>query len=390
MSNSVSAVYFHVVGDVFGKIRSWGVVDEDDSALSELRSLWELKMMQSGVVKGPIERNSAPSGPTPVHDLNVPYEATGELATPTVDMFFTPTPLQTPIQTPLPGSTPLPGTTPLPGSVQTPLPVDPGHYQHFPSGQGEYGTAPDTVAEFKAGRPASYMQQPSPWMNQRPLGVDVNVAYEEARDEEGGNSDVQPPMKDFFGKRKRDDYPSHMFPNGSIPQQDGSGDSFLERPLHRKFYEFQLPAVKSTSALQEALELEERKKADAMIASMIERKKQLELSIPQHDGFDDEVVPTEDYNNSTPGYYDATTPAIPLKSESTEDDEPPLNEDDDEDDLDDVEEGEDEFNLKDVVLSQFEKVSRTKSKWKCILKDGIMRLNDRDILFNKANGEFDF
>lgn len=30
------------------------------------------------------------------------------------------------------------------------------------------------------------------------------------------------------------------------------------------------------------------------------------------------------------------------------------------------------------------KVTRTKSRWKCILKDGIMHINNKDILFNKV------
>jgi hypothetical protein len=35
-------------------------------------------------------------------------------------------------------------------------------------------------------------------------------------------------------------------------------------------------------------------------------------------------------------------------------------------------------------------VTRSKNKWKCTLKDGIMHLNNRDILFVKATGEFEF
>ncbi|KAL6202017.1 hypothetical protein ACLB2K_025728 [Fragaria x ananassa] len=70
-----------------------------------------------------------------------------------------------------------------------------------------------------------------------------------------------------------------------------------------------------------------------------------------------------------------------------DDDEPPLNEDDD--DLDDVE-GEEDMNTQNLVLAQFEKVTHTKSKWKCILKDGIMHMNNKDVLFNKASGEFEF
>lgn len=48
--------------------------------------------MESGVVTGPIEGNVAPNGPevpTGGHDLNMPYQGTGEYETPTADMLFT-------------------------------------------------------------------------------------------------------------------------------------------------------------------------------------------------------------------------------------------------------------------------------------------------------------
>jgi len=85
--------------------------------------------------------------------------------------------------------------------------------------------------------------------------------------------------------------------------------------------------------------------------------------------------------------------------------------DDDDDDLDDDEEvsktkkvKEDNLNSDDdlsdsdeevpntphIVLSQFEKVSRTKNKWKCALKCGIMHLNGQDYVFHSASGEFDW
>jgi transcription initiation factor TFIIA large subunit len=72
-----------------------------------------MKMLHCGAISGNIDRTKAAAasaggttGTTPpVHDLNVPYEATSEeYATPTTDMLFPPTPLQTPIQTPLPGT----------------------------------------------------------------------------------------------------------------------------------------------------------------------------------------------------------------------------------------------------------------------------------------------
>lgn len=45
---------------------------------------------------------------------------------------------------------------------------------------------------------------------------------------------------------------------------------------------------------------------------------------------------------------------------------------------------EEDDNPDDLVLAQFEKVSRAKNKWKCNLKDGIIRVNDRDYVFHKG------
>ncbi|EIE26431.1 hypothetical protein COCSUDRAFT_64488 [Coccomyxa subellipsoidea C-169] len=43
-----------------------------------------------------------------------------------------------------------------------------------------------------------------------------------------------------------------------------------------------------------------------------------------------------------------------------------------------------------VVIAQFEKVSRTKNRWKCQLKDGIITIDGRDYLFHRASGEMQF
>jgi len=47
-----------------------------------------------------------------------------------------------------------------------------------------------------------------------------------------------------------------------------------------------------------------------------------------------------------------------------------------------------DFDSTDIILGQFEKVSHTKSKWKCLLKDGICTMNGRDVAFSRALGEF--
>jgi transcription initiation factor TFIIA large subunit len=50
----------------------------------------------------------------------------------------------------------------------------------------------------------------------------------------------------------------------------------------------------------------------------------------------------------------------------------------------------DEPNTNHLVLARFEKVTRTKRRWKCTLKDGIMHYNNKDILFSKEISEFEF
>jgi transcription initiation factor TFIIA large subunit len=50
----------------------------------------------------------------------------------------------------------------------------------------------------------------------------------------------------------------------------------------------------------------------------------------------------------------------------------------------------DEAAVTNVVLGQFEKVQRSKSKWKVVLKDCILTLNGRDYLVRRCTGEMDF
>ncbi|XP_074588263.1 transcription initiation factor IIA large subunit-like [Curcuma longa] len=379
MATNVSAVYIQVVDDVISKIRDEFINEgAGESALAEIQAIWEMKMMQAGAISGNIERPAAQKNvaPTPVHDLNVPYEGPiEEYETPTAEMLFPPTPLQTPIQTPLPGT-------------------DSGMY-NIPTGPSDYAPSPITdirsSMDLKTGRPSPYMQPPSPWMNQRPLGVDVNVAYVDGREETDRGSSQRAMTQDFFmnssGKRKRDDHPSRFNPGGHLPQQDGSGDISIEFSL-LQVNQLQKPPPRHGQG--------------SATSKLIPNRGQPTV-LPQRDGVQDEYddlfpiqgVATEDYN--TPGDHGelrAPTPAVatpnPNKDEAGEDDEPPLNEDDDDDDELDDDEDDDEPNAQHLVLALFDKVTRTKSRWKCTLKNGIMHLNDRDLLFNKANGEFEF
>ncbi|KAM9778313.1 transcription initiation factor IIA subunit 1 [Syngnathus typhle] len=56
---------------------------------------------------------------------------------------------------------------------------------------------------------------------------------------------------------------------------------------------------------------------------------------------------------------------------------------------DDVSDAEDHelFDTENVVVCQYDKIHRSKNKWKFHLKDGIMNLNGRDYVFSKAIGD---
>ncbi|XP_022944122.1 transcription initiation factor IIA subunit 1-like isoform X1 [Cucurbita moschata] len=409
MAISTSSIYINVIEDVVNKLRDEFTDNgPGEDVLKELQGMWEAKMMQAGAVNGPIER-SAPSKPTPggpitpVHDLNVPYEGTEEYETPTADLLFPPTPLQTPIQTPLPGTA---------DNAMYNVPTGPSDHSASGTDASPAVTTPGGSAsnvDVRSGRPTQFMQPPS-WMGQK-APVDVNIAYVEGRDEADRGVPHPALTQDFFmmnsGKRKRDGFASQYQTNGFIPQQDGAGDAAnsvfeIESLKLLKGKLLQISGCNASDGRPGVI-------TSAKSATLTHIERSL-FKIPQLDGpipdpYDDVLstpniynyqgVFNEDYNiANTPAPNDppAGTPAVVTQDdvgEEEEDDEPSLNEDDDDDDLDDVDQGE-EVSTQHLVLAQFDKVTRTKSRWKCTLKDGIMHINNKDILFNKATGEFDF
>lgn len=63
--------------------------------------------------------------------------------------------------------------------------------------------------------------------------------------------------------------------------------------------------------------------------------------------------------------------------------EEPLNSEDDVTD----EESSELFETDNVVVCQYDKITRSRNKWKFYLKDGIMNVNGKDYVFQKSNGD---
>jgi len=138
-------------------------------------------------------------------------------------------------------------------------------------------------------------------------------------------------------------YPSLMLPGGlnfpgnnarNIPQSDGASD------IHDLLSQRQIDSIISHRYSQQS------NFADP------------EKLIPQTDGLDDEEI-------------------------NSDLDDP----DEEEEDNDEGEDGDDKSKL---MLCLYDKVQRTKNKWKCVLKDGIVTADGKDYVFHRANGEFEW
>lgn len=96
------------------------------------------------------------------------------------------------------------------------------------------------------------------------------------------------------------------------------------------------------------------------------------------DDDDDDDIPNDDDHddNDDDGGGDD-------EGENLGEDEDPLNSEDD------VSDGEPNelFETDNVVVCQYDKITRTRNKWKFHLKDGIMNLQGRDYVFQKAVGD---
>lgn len=106
-------------------------------------------------------------------------------------------------------------------------------------------------------------------------------------------------------------------------------------------------------------------------------------------GMEELTPPMPDLSNKTP----RLTRRIPQRDGQDEGPEPGPSileerELDDEDGL--SEEEEEPANYANWLVAQYEKVSRTKNRWRCTLKHGIFSVDGKDYLFKTANGEFTF
>lgn len=109
------------------------------------------------------------------------------------------------------------------------------------------------------------------------------------------------------------------------------------------------------------------------------------------DSSDDEGSNVGDGSDDAAGDDDEDEESVEERAEEEEEErdesggaeEEPLNSGDD---VSDEEPG-DMFDTDNVVVCQYDKITRSRNKWKFYLKDGIMNLAGKDYVFQKANGD---
>ncbi|KAK1754990.1 transcription factor IIA, alpha/beta subunit [Echria macrotheca] len=127
-----------------------------------------------------------------------------------------------------------------------------------------------------------------------------------------------------------------------------------------------------------------------MHAQMMARAKQMEgggLMLPLKEATRHRGVASKRDSASGPSQVDG--PDDDFKEERDSPDADAINSDlDDDDDKDDDENDEDAS--AHMMLCMYDKVQRVKNKWKCTLKDGVLTVNNREYVFHKATGEYEW
>jgi len=137
----------------------------------------------------------------------------------------------------------------------------------------------------------------------------------------------------------------------------------------------------------------QRKKKESEGRRKKQHKKGKKIRLSQVDGphedssdDDDDLDNVDDDDDDDADDDDDDDDDLDKEDEENEDggaEEEPLGSDDDISDEDPA----DLFDTENVVVCQYDRITRARNKWKFHLKDGIMNLNGRDYVFQKANGD---
>ncbi|KAL7969237.1 transcription factor IIA, alpha/beta subunit [Trichoderma sp. SZMC 28014] len=371
MSNqAVGGVYQTIIEEVINSSRvDFEESGVEEAVLEELRLGWQQKLSQLDVARFPWDPKPEPAPPTasvPPPNTATPVQTQAQFATPLSLPTASPPSgmLQNGVK-PEPYVKTEPGIKQEPGTQQpnVPYPSYNGMEKNSVAAnraaqqlQAQYGQrAQDSINAIQQGRMGQPQQpgQPSgpvlpqqPSEHQQPLGnAQVDGAGDDAMVEDSSDEEEE----SFEGVLLR---------HGVNGKPEELGRVEIDRILHDQM----AAKAKSMEGGGLMLSLKEATKNQSKSKKMRSKGKGPAGVAAYDGGDDDDVEVDEDAINS-----DLDDP----------------DEDRDDDEVDD--EG-----LGHIMLCMYDKVQRVKNKWKCTLKDGVLTVNGKEYVFNKATGEYEW
>lgn len=371
IGNTVADIYRGVITDVINQVKE-AFLDEniDIDVLSQLKKEWEDKVNSSGCVD--LENRQMPVGPPAMRPHNSGGIGGPRMAIPVSRIQSGPQQM-------------------MPTHIQV------QHHGHHMEGQ------PQGARQLQM----QYVQQQVPLQSSQmgvafpPGGVRMVQSMQQGQAGSGQQfvipNQVQGMM--FIQGANGQHIPVTMGPSGvqvlqhrgPPPQQgqvhqqmhqlDGNADRLLEESDLTGPSTTNLVSPGATNATKRTMKKPTREEAERVVSSL--------LSVLQLDGggggmSDSSSEDEEEDNDPLRRIADRIGGDGQIEDGDTVAEEDPLNSGDDQSDDEDLDTL---FDAENVIMCQFEKVHRARSKWKFQLKDGIMHIDNRDYCFQRCTGE---
>ncbi|XP_052768356.1 transcription initiation factor IIA subunit 1-like [Mya arenaria] len=373
-TNSTRKVYMSVVEDVISNVRE-AFLDEgvDEQVLHELKHLWESKLAASRALE--------PADPEPQVATqpggNIPYQL---MAPQQAQIRVNPTTIQQQIPVPVQltdgqqisnaasvAFNAQGGMFPS-HQVQTLVNIQGTHYQMQQTANGQYIlTLPTGVSQGQmVNLPQQTIIQGQPGQVTQIQGQAL-PQFDGAHDEP--STELSNVQSSPHTMEQCDDIDIDLC---AQLKGDEIIDSLSDNVLH-KGEEIELELECSPASAGRLLNSRKRTKR-----SRVPKVPQLDGNHDTSSSEDNDFDDDDDDNNDDDDEKE--------DGEEDGEEEEPLNSDDDVSEEDPSE----LFDTDNVVVCQFEKISRNKGKWKFLLKDGIMNLDGKDHIFQRGTGEADW
>ncbi|XP_077076579.1 transcription initiation factor IIA subunit 1 isoform X1 [Siphateles boraxobius] len=366
-SNIVPKLYRSVMEDVINEVREL-FLDEgvDEQVLMELKTLWESKLMQSKAVDGfHTEEQQALQAQQQQQAQQVQLTQ----AQSQTQQVLLPPAQQAPQQQVIVQDPKIlqhmsaTGMSAAATAATLALPTGVTPFQQLITPQGQI------LQVVRAANGAQYIIQPQQQMvlqqqvlpQMQPGGVQAPVIQQVLTPLQGGLSQqtgviIQPQQIVLTGNKVQQNAQVMQAAAMAVQQAQGAAQAQAQ------------PQPQAQPAQQQTPQQQASQQQPPM---MLQVDGAGDTSSEEDEEEEDEYDEDEDEDKEKDGGEDGQVEEEPLNSE------------------DDVSDEEDQelFDTENVVVCQYDKIHRSKNKWKFHLKDGIMNLNGRDYVFSKAIGD---